>query len=160
MNLLYKKIYIILLFLFISLFTTKVYAKDSEIQYSRENIANYFLGVISANQNFNSKAYHHFKKVQLSKDAHFKYNIEFLRTLVLLGKFDQAFSFSEKIWNKDELFFEADLLLGLNAFLKKDYIKAEKHFKRLNQISRYNLFFQNFVGNILLAWNEAYQNNK
>ena len=50
---------------------------------------------------------------------------------------------------EDELFFEADLLLGLDFFIKKDYINAEKHFERLNKISRYNLFFEDFVGNTL-----------
>ena len=44
--------------------------------------------------------------------------------------------------------------------LKKDYIKAEKHFERLNKISEYNLFFNDFVGNVLIAWSKASQGNK
>ena len=58
------------------------------------------------------------------------------------------------------LVFEANLLLGLNFFVKKDYVNAEKHFKRLNRISRYNLFFDEFIGNILIAWSKAAQSNK
>ena len=42
---------------------------------------------------------------------------------------------------QDELFFEADLLLGLNFFIKKDYINAEKHFERLNRNFSIQSFF-------------------
>ena len=62
--------------------------------------------------------------------------------------------------NKNELFFEADLLLGLDYFLRKDFKESEKYFERLNKTSRYNLFFDQFVGNVLLAWNKASQGEK
>ena len=57
MKFLIKKIYIILFLLIVLLTTTKVFAKDREIQYTRENISNYFMGVVSANQNYNNKAF-------------------------------------------------------------------------------------------------------
>ena len=53
-----------------------------------------------------------------------------------LEKFNKALEFSESVWSEDEFFFEADLLLGLDSFVKKDYKKAEKYFERLNKISR------------------------
>ena len=157
MKYLIKKIYIILFFLIALLIGNKVYAKTSEIQYTRENISNYFLGIVSTNQDYNDIAFEHLNKVRSIRDKHSQFNVEFIRTLVLLEKFNQAFDFSKKIWKQEELFFEADLLLGLNYFIKKDYSKAEEHFKRLNKISRYNLFFDNFVGNVLIAWVKASQ---
>ncbi len=160
MKFLNKKIYIILFLLTILLIESKVFAKDSKIQYKRENISNYFLGIISADQNYNNKAFKHLRKVQSIKNKHSKFNIEFIRTLILLEKFEQAFAFSQNVWREDELFFEADLLLGLNYFIKKDYTNSEKHFKRLNKISRYNLFFEDFIGNVLIAWNNASKRNK
>ena len=57
-------------------------------------------------------------------------------------------------------FFEVDLLLGLNYFINDDYPKAEKHFKRLNNISRYNLFPDDFLSNILLSWVKASEYNE
>ena len=51
-------------------------------------------------------------------------------------------------------------MLGLDAFIKKDYISAERHFVRLNKISQYNLIFDNFFGNVLIAWTRAFQGNK
>ena len=81
------------------------------------------------------------------KNTHSNFNVQFIRSLILLEKFEQAFSFSKSVWLEDELFFEADLLLGLQSFINKDYINAEKHFKRLNRISENNLLFEDFIGN-------------
>ena len=68
--------------------------------------------------------------------------------------------FSKSVWDENELFFEADLLLGLDSFIKKDYKNSEKYFERLNKISRYNLFFDDFIGNVLISWSQASQGNK
>ncbi len=160
MKFLFKKIYIILL-LFSILFTkTPALSKDNKILYTSENISNYFSGIIAVNKDYNSAAHKYLKKVRSLKKSHYNYNIEFVRTLVLLEKFDEAVVFSEKIWNENELFFEADLILGLDSFIKKDYKKSKKHFERLNRISKYNLFFDDFIGNVLLAWNESVNGNK
>jgi len=128
-----KKIYIILLL--VILIQPKVFARDNKVLYTRENISNYFLGIISAKNYDSEKTYKYLKKVQLLKNHHSTYNIEFLHNLVVLEKFDKALAFSKNTWKADELFFEGDLLLGLNFFKNKDYKNAEKHFKRLNNSS-------------------------
>ena len=138
-----KKIYIVLFLISIFLIESKVFARDNYIKYSRENISNYFLGIISSTQDHNEDAFQYLKKVKLLKDRHSKFNVEFIRTLILLEKYDKALSFSKSVWIKDQLFFEADLLLGLDSLLNKDYAGAEKYFIRLNKISRYNLLFEN-----------------
>ena len=160
MKFLIKKIYIILFSSITLLYATQILASDNQIEYKRENISNYFLGIVSVSQNYNEKALKHLKKVQSIKNKHSQFNIEFIRTLVFLEKFDQAFSFSKTIWSEEEFFFETDLLLGLNSFIQKDYTNAEKYFKRLNKLSRHNLVFDNFIGNILIAWIRAEQGNK
>ena len=160
MKFLNKKNYIILFLLTVLLIESKVFAKESEIQYTKENISNYFSGIISANQDYNNEAFNHLKKVKSLKNRHSQFNIEFIRTLVLLEKFNQAFAFSKSVWSESEIFFETDLLLGLDYFIKEDYINAEKHFKRLNKISRYNPFFDDFIGNVLIAWSKATQGNE
>jgi len=153
MKFLIKKIYIILFVLI--LFQPRVFATDNKILYTSENISNYFLGIISAQNDQNEKAHKYLNKVQSLKNSHSKFNIEFIRTLVLLEKMDKAHAFSKSIWNEKELFFEADLLLGLDSLKKKDYKNSEKYFARLNKISRYNIFFENFIGNVLIAWSKA-----
>ena len=153
-----KKIYIILILAI--LIQPRVFARDNKDIYTRENISNYFSGIISAKNYNNKDAYKFLKKIQLLKNHHSRYNVEFINNLVLLGKFDKALAFSESIWDKNELFFEADLLLGLRFFKNKDYINSEKYFERLNTPSGSNLYFNDFIGNVLIAWSKASQGKK
>ena len=153
-----KKIYIILIFAI--LIQPRVFARDNKDIYTRENISNYFSGIISAKNYNNKDTYKFLKKIQLLKNHHSRYNVEFINNLVLLEKFDKALAFSESIWDKNELFFEADLLLGLRFFKNKDYINSEKYFERLNTPSGSNLYFNDFIGNVLIAWSKAAQGKK
>ncbi len=155
-----KKIYFILLLVTILFLDTATYGKDSKVKYSRNNISNYLSGIISVNQDYTNAAFKYLNKVQSLKNDHSNFNVQFIRTLILLEKFNQAFAFSKDVWLEDEYFFETDLLLGLEFFIKNDYLNAEKHFERLNKISRYNLLFEGFLGNILIAWIKASENNK
>ena len=120
----FKKIYIILLFLI--LIQSKVFSKENKVIYSEGNISNYFSGIVSAQKHDVKAALKYFKKVKLSKNQHARYNVEFLSALVLVGKFDKALEFSKNVSDKNELFFEGNLLLGLNFFKKKDYEKSGK----------------------------------
>ena len=156
----FKYIYSFLLLIAILLPSSKTFSMNAETKYSQENISNYFLGIVSLDQDNTTTGFKYLNKVQFLKNIHSNYNMQFVRSLVLLNKFDKAFSFSKSVWNEDENFFEADLLLGIEYFLKKDYLKAEKHFERLNEFSRYNIFFDDFFGNTLIAWVKASQNDK
>ena len=160
MKFLTKKNYIIFCLFIALFFEPKLLAGVSQANYKSKDISNYFSGIISTNQYYNKNAYDYLNRVKSINSIHSQFNVEFIRTLVLLEKFKQANSFSKKVWNKEELFFEADLLLGLNFLIDKDYDMAAKYFKRLNKISRYNLIFDNFFGNVMLAWNEAAQGNE
>jgi len=160
MKFLNKKIYIILFLFTMLLVGSKLFAKESKIRYTKENISSYFSGIVSVNQNYNDEAFKHLKKVKLLKNRHSRFNVEYIRTLILIEKFEQAFAFSKSVWTNDEFIFETDLLLGLDYFINKDYSKAETHFKRLNKISQYNIFFSDFIGNVLIAWSKASQGNE
>tara|TARA_B100001250_G_scaffold353246_1_gene326459 strand:- start:1249 stop:2958 length:1710 start_codon:yes stop_codon:yes gene_type:complete len=147
-----KKIYILSLLLI--LFQSQTFARDSKVLHTGENISNYLSGLISLKNHDYNESYKYLKKIQLLKTHHSRYNVEYLSTLVVLEKFDRAFAFSESVSNEDEFFFEGNLLLGLNFFKNKDYKNAEKYFKKLNKIYRYDLF-DDFIGNVLIAWNKA-----
>ena len=139
---------------------TKVFAKNTNIRYSQEDISNYFSGIVSLNQNYTTSGFKYLNQVKSLKNKHYNFNAQFIRSLVLLEKFDQAFAFSKSVWREDELFFEADLLLGIESFIKKDHVSAKKYFKRLNNFSEYNLLLDDFLGNALISWVEASKNNK
>ena len=146
-----KSIYLILFFLLLFVNTTKTFARDANTKYSQEEISNYFLGSVTLSQNNALESFKYLNKIQPLKNKHTNYNIQFIRTLVLLDKFNEAFDFADKIWKEDVLLFEADLLLGLQSYIKKDYKVAKKHFERLNKVSEYNHLFGDFFGNISFA---------
>ena len=154
-----KKIYLILFFITALLYNTESFSKNVKFKYSQGDISNYFSGIVSVNQNYTTTGFKYLNKVRFLKNSHYNFNVQFIRTLILLEKFEKAFAFSKNIWKEDELFFEADLLLGLDYFIKENYLKAEKHFERLNSISQSNLFFKDFLGNILISWVKASENN-
>ena len=129
MKFLIKKTYIIFFLLIIISSESLVIARENNIQYNKKDISNYFSGIISINQDYNNKeAFKYLGDIKSIHNIHSQYNIEFLSTLVLLGKFKQANNFSKKVLSENELFFEADLLLGLNSFLKRDYKKMKYHY--------------------------------
>ena len=96
---------------------SKLFAKESKVRYSKEDISSYFSGIISANQSNNDKAFDYLKKTKSLKNKHSRFNSEYIRTLILIEKFEQAFAFSKNVWVNDEFIFEADLLFGLNYFI-------------------------------------------
>ena len=87
-----------------------------------------------SNVNFNNNAFKHFKEADNLKNKHNNYNIQFVRTLISLDKFEEAIRFSKSVWSENESIFEIDLLIGLDYFVKKDYLMAEKYFERLNKV--------------------------
>ena len=159
MKYLIEKIFFIFIFLAVFFAKSASFSKEQKIVYSQNHISNYFSGIVSAEQGYTNEAFDYLNKVQLLKEKHPNYNVKFIRTLVLLGKFNQAFSFSKSIQKHGENIFEANLLLGLDSFINKDYTAAEKYFKKLNKITPSNLLFEDFVGNILIAWSKAVNKN-
>ena len=155
-----KKIYLVFFLLLVLTFSSRTFAKDMQIKYSKENISNYFLGIVSLQEDNTTSGFKYLDKVQSLKNIHSNYNSNFIKALVLLEKFDQAFNFAKKLEKENELFFEANLLLGIESLIKKDYFNSKKYFQRLNNFSRYNLYFEDYLGNALVSWVKAAQKNK
>ena len=132
-----KTTHLVLLLLIFLLPGSKIFAQEIKFKYSKDNVANYFSGILSLNQNQISKGFEYLNKVKELKTKHQNFNTQYINSLILLDKFEEAFSFSRSVWKKDEFFFEADLLLGLEYFIKKDYLNAEKHFERLSNKSQF-----------------------
>ena len=154
-----KTINLIVVLIIVFCIGSKTFSKETSIKYSQENISNYFSGIVSLSKNETTASFKYLNKVRFLGKVHSNYNSHYIRSLILLEKFDEAFEFSKEIWKEEEFFFEADLLLGINSFLKKDYRKAKKYFKRLNITSEHNYLFEDFFGNILISWVNASENN-
>jgi len=155
-----KTIYLILAVSLFTLNITNSFSRDVNIKYSKEEVFNYLSGTISLNRNNSKKSLEYFGKIKSLGEIHSNYNIKFIRSLILSGKFKDAFAFAENISRKDEKLFEVNLLLGLQAYIKNDYENAHIYFKRLNNISSSSFLFEDFFGNILNSWIKASENNK
>jgi len=160
MKYLIKKIYLVLFLVIFLPFSTESFASDNREVYSKNDISNYFSGIISAEQALNNNSFRFLNKAQSLKNKHTNFNVQFIRAMILLEKFKQAFVFAKNIWKEDVFFFEADLLLGIQAFVNEDYINAEKHFNRISKISEYDLLLEDLLGKILIVWTKASQNKK
>ena len=101
MKYLTKKVYIILIPIAILLSSTVTFSKDTKLRYSKDEISNYFSGIVSLNQNYTTTGFKYLNKVKSLKKTHSNYNVQFIRSLILLEKFEQAFTFSKSIWLED-----------------------------------------------------------
>ncbi len=155
-----KNVYLVFLIIITFFSINEAIAKEGNIKYSKNNISNYFSGILSSKYSSTNNAYKYLNKVQDLKSKHDNYNIKFLRTLVQLNKFGEAFLFSKSIWKEEEIFFEIELIMGLNFLMDKNYSRAAIHFQRLDKIPIYDIFFKGLFGNVLNAWTEAFQKNK
>jgi len=141
------------------LYTSFSWSKNTNLIYSEKNISNYFSGIISINENNTSQAFNFLKKTQLLQDEHSEFNEQFLRTLILLGKFNEAFDYINNLSSESADFFEANLFSGLNHFVKKDYLNAEKYFKKLKQSYIGDYYIEDYFVVFLNSIVKVSQNN-
>ena len=151
---------IILIFLISLFYSTYSFSKNNNLSFSDKNISSYFLGIISINENNASQAYNFFKKIQPPQDQHINFNIQFLRSLVLVDKFDKSFNYVESLNPEARDFNEANLLMALNYFIKHDNKNAEKYFKRVHKNSENNFYFENYLSSFLYSILKASEGNK
>jgi tetratricopeptide (TPR) repeat protein len=154
-----KKIYLILYLISTITLGTEANSLNNKNLYSKTSISNYFSGIVSKNDADNKLALKYLNESQHLKKNHDNFNTQFIRTLVILEKFDKAFSFSKDIWVEDYNLFEPNLLLGIQSFIKKDFKNAEKYFQRMNNTS-YHFSFERILGNIMMSWTMAANNNE
>ena len=100
---LFKSIYLILIIITISISNSVTFAKGTKFKYTKDNISNYFSGSVSLDKNYTNRSYKYLRKAQSLKERHDNYNVKFIFALVLLNKFDDAFSFSKKAWKEESL---------------------------------------------------------
>ena len=143
-----NKNYLVLLLSFFLLLTTSSFSKESKLKYSQKDLSNYFSGIISISNAHTTSGFKYLNKSQSIKKIHTNFNIQFIRSLIILEKYKRAFEFSKSIWSEEEPLFEADLLLGLESVINKDYLAAQKYFERINNLSGYHIFFEDILGNM------------
>ena len=76
MKIFIKNIYLVFFLTFNILCVTEVLGKDKKIEYSKENISNYFSGITSIDLDSANNTYKYLNKVQSLKNTHSNYNIQ------------------------------------------------------------------------------------
>ena len=148
-------IYILIFFSFLSNFNA--HSSNQKILYSKKSISNYFSGIISSNNNNNKLALKYFHNLSHLKNKHDQFNREMVFTLVQVQKIPEAFLYLKKLRKKNLNFFNANLLLGINYFLEKNYTKSESYFNLIIQTRKYSNF-EKLIAQSLLSYIKVFEN--
>ena len=122
-----------IIILILLLYQTNVYSKETEIsQFNQKYLSSYFSALISYDNQNNKDALKFFNSSKSLVKKHDNFLKEYVFSLVLDGQIKRAID-QIKISknNTNSNFFEANLLLVLNSFKKKNFKQAEKRLKKL-----------------------------
>ena len=136
---LYKQAFFILLFfgLFLSISAN---SSNNIKLYSKENISNYFSGLLSSRNNDIRESRKFFIKIKELSKIHFPYVKEYILVLVQEQKIEEAASFLRKIDNEFKNFSEANIILGTTYLANKKYDLAIKKLNLINKDPRSSNF--------------------
>ena len=106
-----------------------LYSKSKTLNdFNTSHLSNYFSGIIAYDNNDNSQALKFFKSSKYLIKEHDSYLENYINTLVLEGRTQQATSEIKKNLTKDNSnFFEAHLLLALDSLKRDNYKKSREH---------------------------------
>ena len=121
---------IIYFFIFLNI-PTIILAKNLDKFSNAKDVANYFSGVLSINDNQYKKSYSYFKSLDNLEESHYTYSQYYQYSLVALGKFKNATKYSEKLKDKKLDNFESNLISAVYYLESKDYKKASLYLKKL-----------------------------
>ncbi len=153
-----RKIIIILSFL---LYQTSTYSKVSEKnEFNQKYLSNYFSALISYDNQKNDDALKFFKSSKSLIQKHDNFLKEYVFSLVLDGQIKRAIDQIKVSKNSNNSnFFELNLLLYLDSFVKKKYKKAAKRLKKIeNSIDAGTYEF--IIYKTIKDYNDLFQNKK
>jgi len=148
-------IYILIFFSFLSHFNA--HSSNQKILYSRKSISNYFSGIISSNNNNNKLALKYFNKLNHLKNNHDQFNRKLVFTLIQTQKIPEVFLYLKKLRKKNLNFFNANLLLGINYFLEKNYQKSASYFNSIIQTRKFSNL-EKLIAQSLLSYIKVFEN--
>jgi len=121
------KFVLILLF-----YQSPLYSKSKTLNdFNSHRLSNYFSGIVAYENNDNSQALKFFKSSKSLIKQHDSYLENYVYTLVLEGKVQQATSEIKKnLTEGNSNFFEAHLVLALDSIKKKNYKRSKEHLQK------------------------------
>ena len=120
----FLKIALILIF-----YQSPLYSKTKTLNdFNSHHLSNYFSGIVAYENNNNSQALKFFKLSKSLIKQHGSYLENYVYTLVLEGKVQQATSeIKQNLTEDNSNFFEAHLVLALDSLKRKNYKKSKEH---------------------------------
>ena len=153
-----RKIIIILSFL---LYQTSTYSKVSEKnEFNQKYLSNYFSALISYDNQKNDDALKFFKSSKFLIQKHDNFLKEYVFSLVLDGQIKRAIDQIKVSKNANNSnFFELNLLLYLDSFVKKKYKKAAKSLKKIENSIDIGTY-EYVIYKTIKDYNDLFQNKK
>jgi len=118
--------------LILLLYQSPLYSKSKTLNdFNLRHLSNYFSGIVAYENNDNSRALKFFKSSKYLIKKHNSYLENYIYTLVLEGKVQQAANeIKQNTTSDNSNFFEAHLVLALESIKRKNYKKSKEHLKR------------------------------
>ncbi len=151
MNIFKYTIKLILQIFFVIIFFSTLNAKNLDKYNTGNHISNYFSGTLLLNNNEYSESYNFLKKLDGLEEDHINYSSKYLFSLINLGKFNEAFNYSQKLERKKLSNFESDLIMGIYYLKKEKHDLAQEYFLKLRNRGSKSVL-NNFVSNSLFNW--------
>jgi len=109
-----------------------LYSKSKTLNdFNLHHLSNYFSGIVAYENNDNSQALKFFKSSKSLIKQHDSYLENYVYTLVLEGKVQQATSeIKQNLTEGNSNFFEAHLVLALDSLKRKNYKRSKEHLQK------------------------------
>jgi tetratricopeptide (TPR) repeat protein len=113
-------------------YQSPLYSKSKILNdFNTQHFSNYFSGIVAYESNDNSQALKFFKSSKPLIKQHDSYLENYVYTLVLEGKVQQATSeIKQNSTEGNSNFFEAHLVLALDSLKRKNYKRSKEHLRR------------------------------
>jgi tetratricopeptide (TPR) repeat protein len=113
-------------------YQSPLYSKSKTLNdFNSHHLSNYFSGIVAYENNDNSQALKFFKSSKSLIKQHDSYLENYVYTLVLEGKVQQATSeIKQNLTEGNSNFFEAHLVLALDSLKRKNYKRSKEHLQR------------------------------
>ena len=113
-------------------YQSPLYSKSKTLKdFNSHHLSNYFSGIVAYENNDNSQALKFFKSSKSLIKQHDSYLKNYIYTLVLEGKVQQATGeIKQNLTEGNSNFFEAHLVLALDSLKRKNYKKSKEHLQR------------------------------
>ena len=118
--------------LILLLYQSPLYPKSKTLNdFNSNHLSNYFSGIVAYENNENSQALKFFRSSKQLIKRHNSYLENYIYTLVLEGKVQQATSeIKQNLTEDNSNFFEAHLVLAIDSLKRKNYKKSKEHLKK------------------------------